>query len=118
MTENSNGGACLWCARSFGPRRGGSPQRFCGARCRSAFWSALRRWGERAVAAGIVTIDDVRNGDGAACTLVRGATSPALVGWVRSPHPAPVAPRGANGYTSQQNLELAMARAMALRRRG
>jgi hypothetical protein len=26
------------------------------------FWSALRRWGERAVAAGILTIPDIKNG--------------------------------------------------------
>jgi hypothetical protein len=54
--------SCQWCERHFRVRRGGSPQRFCGAKCRTMFWSALRRWGERAVAAGIVTIADLRNG--------------------------------------------------------
>ena len=33
------------------------------------FWSTLRRWGARAVAAGILTIADIKNGDPAACTL-------------------------------------------------
>jgi hypothetical protein len=36
------------------------------------FWSALRRWGERAVAAGILTIPDIRNGHPEACTLSQG----------------------------------------------
>jgi hypothetical protein len=33
------------------------------------FWSALRCWGERAVAAGFLTIDAIKNRDPAACTL-------------------------------------------------
>jgi hypothetical protein len=33
------------------------------------FWSVLRRWGERAIAAGSLTIADVKNGAEAACTL-------------------------------------------------
>jgi hypothetical protein len=61
--------ACLWCACSFEPRRGGTPQRFCGVECRTAFWSALRRWGERAVAAGILTIADLQSDSAPACTL-------------------------------------------------
>jgi len=67
--------ACLWCERSFEPRRGGSPQRFCGRGCRTAFWTGLRRWGERAVAAGILTIVDIKDGDPAACTLPPGSTN-------------------------------------------
>jgi len=43
------------------------------------FWSALRRWGERAIAGGILTIADVRNSDPAACTLPGAAISPPLV---------------------------------------
>jgi hypothetical protein len=42
---------CEWCQRPFQPRRGGSPQRFCRSKFRTAFWAALRRWGERDVAA-------------------------------------------------------------------
>jgi hypothetical protein len=45
-------GLCLWCGRPFPAHRGGSPQRFCKARCRTAFWSALRRWAEHAIPAG------------------------------------------------------------------
>jgi hypothetical protein len=60
---------CPWCTTEFKPRRGGSAQRFCSGRCRTACWSALRRWGERAVAAGVLSIDAVRNGQPEACTL-------------------------------------------------
>ena len=45
---------CSWCGQDLQPRRGGSPQRFCSAEHRSLFWSTLRRWGARAVAAGIL----------------------------------------------------------------
>src|SRR6516162_7753378 len=57
--------------------------RFCRARCRTAFWSALRRWGKRAIAAGTLTVTDLRNGATAACTLqgepVLRGSPPALV---------------------------------------
>jgi hypothetical protein len=59
-----------------------------------AFWSALRRWGERAVSAGALAIADIRNGigncDRTACTLLAGAVSPAPVPEPRKP--GPVAP--------------------------
>jgi hypothetical protein len=44
-----------------------------------AFWSALRRWAERAVAAGTLTVDHIRSSDPAACTLLPGAISPAPI---------------------------------------
>jgi hypothetical protein len=75
MKTQANNHACLWCGRPFSARRGGSPKRFCSASHRMAFWSALRRWAERAVAAGILTIDHIRNGDPAACTLLPGSIS-------------------------------------------
>jgi hypothetical protein len=65
---------CLWCNNRFTPRRGGSPQRFCSAEHRSLFWSALRRWAERTLAAGVLTIADIRGGT--ACTLPGAAISP------------------------------------------
>src|ERR1700731_3485158 len=64
-----------WCGQDLQVRRGGSPQRFCSTEHRSLFWSTLRRWGARAVAAGILTIADIRNGDPAACTLPGGPVS-------------------------------------------
>jgi len=74
---------CPWCNQPFRVRaRRGSPQTFCSPGCRAAFWSAARRWGERAVKTGLLTVDDLKNGDPKACTLLPGAVSPA------PPHPA------------------------------
>src|SRR4029077_19822948 len=70
---------CLWCRRPCSARRGGSPKRFCCAAHRTAFWSAARRWAERAVVSGLLSVDDLRNGAGEACTLFPGANSPAPV---------------------------------------
>src|ERR1700739_5155397 len=70
---------CLWCRRPCSARRGGSPKRFCCAAHRMAFWSAAGRWAERAVVSGFLSVDDIRNGVGEACTLRPGASSPAPV---------------------------------------
>ena len=80
MTIRASSSVCQWCEQPFRPRRGGSPQRFCGAECRTAFWTALRRWGERAVAVGILTIDEIRKSDLKACTLLPGCVPPAPAG--------------------------------------
>src|SRR6516165_404440 len=56
---------CLWCKRPFRARRGGSPKRFCCAAHRIAFWSAARRWAERAVVSGLLSVDNIRNDAGA-----------------------------------------------------
>jgi hypothetical protein len=60
-----------------------------------AFWSALRRWGERAVAAGVLTIADIRNGAAAACTLLPGGFSSAPISEPQKP--APVEPSASPG---------------------
>jgi hypothetical protein len=60
---------CEWCEQPFRARRGGSPQRFCGARCKKMYWSAVRGFGERALANGILTMADIRTGIAVACTL-------------------------------------------------
>ena len=72
-------GACLWCARPFRARRGGSRQTFCCSRHRHAFHSAARRWAETAVTAGALTVDHIRSGDAAAYTLLLNGASPAPV---------------------------------------
>jgi hypothetical protein len=109
---------CLWCQRPFEPRRGGSPQRFCEARCRTAFWIALRRWGERALAAGLLTVSDVqKNGDPTACTLLLAANPPGGQIVAGRPPTAPGAPGAESGYGSQQDLETRMAAAVARMRR-
>ena len=76
---------CLWCKRPFRARRGGSPRRFCCAAHRMAFWSAARRWAERAVVSGLLSVDDIRNDATEACTLLLG--SGPVVALVRAHHP-------------------------------
>lgn len=97
---------CAWCGASFRPRRGGSRQRFCGPKCRTAFWTALRQWGERAVAAGILTIGDIRNGDPAACTLLLAGS---LYG-AQKRTPALMPPRANSSYMRQCDFERLLAR--------
>src|SRR6516162_3267583 len=96
---------CEWCEQPFEPRRGGSRQRFCGPKCRSAFWSGLRQWGERAVVAGIVTIGDIRNGAAAACTLLPRGISTAPVDEAAPQSPLPAAPRAESLYSRQRAFE-------------
>ena len=81
--------SCRWCGRACRLRRGGSPRVFCGPACRTAFHSAARRWAEGAVAAGVLTIADIRKGARAACTLLTGAVSPAPIDPARQPAPVP-----------------------------
>jgi hypothetical protein len=53
---------CLWCGRTFLPRRdGGRTQRFCGTGCRRALDAGLRAWTLAELAAGRITVDDIRN---------------------------------------------------------
>jgi hypothetical protein len=56
------------------------------------FWSALRRWGERAVAAGFLTIDAIKNRDPAACTLPPAAFSFSPIPEVPEQRAVPQAP--------------------------
>ena len=64
---------------------------FCTSGCRTAFHTAARRWAEHAIAAGRLTISDIRNGipngDGAACTLPPESISAASVPEHQSPVP-------------------------------
>ena len=69
--------SCQWCEGPFRARRAGTAQRFCSSKCRSAFWTALRRWGESAVAAGVLSLDEIREGAPAACMLLSGGEAPA-----------------------------------------
>jgi hypothetical protein len=117
MTEETST-SCQWCAKPFQARRsGGSPRRFCCTKCRTTFWSALRRWGEHAIAAGTLTITDMKNGDRAACTLVLAAGSSGAAGEAHGSQSTVTAPRVDSRHTTQQNLERLMAQAIAMRRR-
>jgi hypothetical protein len=80
--------ACRWCQKLFKPQRGGSPKAFCGAACRSDFHTAARRWAERALIAGRLTIADLRNGTKGACTLPRRTKLPAPRPDIAPPDPA------------------------------
>ena len=61
---------CRWCGRAFTPRAtGGKAQRVCRPACRRAFDAAGRRWVAWALAAGILTIPDLRNAPGTTCAL-------------------------------------------------
>jgi hypothetical protein len=55
------GPVCDWCSRPFTPRRtGGRPQRFCSERCRRASEKAMREWAQQELAAGRVTIAEIK----------------------------------------------------------
>jgi len=58
-----------------------------------AFWSALRSWGERAVASGSLTVADIRTGATAACTLLPGGISPLPISLAQKPAPGSQAAR-------------------------
>jgi len=61
---------CLWCGRAFTPRTtGGKAQRFCRPACRRNLDAAGRRWVAEALAAGNLTIPDLRNAPGTTCAL-------------------------------------------------
>jgi hypothetical protein len=66
---------CPWCGTHFQPRSsGGSDQRFCGAACRQAFWTAARRWIGRALEAGLLSAE-VLKGRGASVHAVAEGVS-------------------------------------------
>ncbi len=53
--------ACLWCRATYRRRTtGGSVQRFCSARCRSAFHLAARRWALRQIDEGRLEVGSLR----------------------------------------------------------
>jgi hypothetical protein len=69
--------ACAWCSRTFTPRvTGGHAQRFCRPACRRAIDAAARRWAAKAIAAGMLTVDVLRNGAATTRALPPGAIPP------------------------------------------
>jgi hypothetical protein len=72
---SSEDGTCLLCDRPFQARRtGGTPKKFCSPAHRNAFHTAARKWAEKAVADGRITLDDLKR-DPAASTLLPPAFS-------------------------------------------
>jgi hypothetical protein len=109
---------CLWCGKGFTPRRdGGKRQVFCCPVCRRAFDAAGRQWVAEAIAIGVLTVQELNDGLRATRAFVPADTRPAPASARRPQHPTPVAPRAEARYTPQQQLELAMAQAVAMRRR-
>lgn len=55
---------CPWCDRPFEPReKGGTPQRFCSAPCRSEYHTACRQLGDQLVSLGIVAMPELKSTD-------------------------------------------------------
>jgi hypothetical protein len=72
--------ACLWCNTSYRARNsGGREQRFCSERCRRAFHAAVRRWTLGELAAGRLTLVDIRNGLPATRAFATDAARPSPV---------------------------------------
>jgi len=69
---DTNEGSCDWCGRAFLRHRGGKPQRFCSTRCRHDLDAAVRAYVARQLAAGQITIDDLK-GDQSNAHVARGA---------------------------------------------
>jgi hypothetical protein len=64
---------CVWCGRTFSQRRNsGRTQRFCGTQCRRALDAGLRAWTLAELAAGRITVDDIRNTSAAMRALCVG----------------------------------------------
>jgi hypothetical protein len=73
-----------------------------------ALWSALRRWAERAVAAGALTVDQIRSADPAACTLLPGGKAPASISQAQTPAPVASAERPEEAAELLDDLLLAL----------
>ena len=59
---------CQWCERPFQARKIGAHDKvFCCSRCKDAYHTALRRWGQQALAAGRLSVDDLK-APAASCT--------------------------------------------------
>ena len=53
---------CPWCGRRFEPKTvGAHRKRFCSATCKDRYHAALRKWAERAVANGQLSVADLKS---------------------------------------------------------
>jgi hypothetical protein len=76
--------ACPWCGERFERRRdGGKEQRFCRLPCRRAYDAAGRRWIAAALASGVLSLDELRNGAPTTTrALLAAAGSPAALRFI------------------------------------
>jgi hypothetical protein len=64
---------CLWCGAEFLAKKvGANPKKFCSALCKNEFHTATRRWVERALADGRLSLNDL-GAPSVSCTTVGGA---------------------------------------------
>ena len=64
---------CFWCGTKFSAKTvGANPKRFCSALCKNRFHTAARRWVERALADGRLSLNEL-GAPSASCTTVGGA---------------------------------------------
>jgi hypothetical protein len=91
---------------------------FCRPACRRGFDAAGRRWVAEAIATGVLTAQELKNGPDTTRALLPAATSLVPVGEAPPQPLAPVAALVERPYTRQRDLETLMARAIAMRRRG
>src|ERR1051325_1260410 len=63
---------CLWCDEPLAGGRRGSPKVVCSSICRGRFHTASRRWAEREVRSGRLSVADIRKEAPKACTLSTG----------------------------------------------
>ena len=55
-------GYCFWCGAEFSAKTvGANPKKFCSEKCRNCLHSAARRWAERALADGRLSLKDLRD---------------------------------------------------------
>jgi hypothetical protein len=83
---------CLWCAHAFQPHDGGKPQRFCSEACRIALHRAARQWALSELAAGRVTVAQLK--ECLASNVYVGYRGDAGSGAIRRAPDAPAAPAG------------------------
>ncbi len=61
MSGAQNEIKCEWCFESFvGGRRGAHIKRFCSTECKTAYHTAARRFGEKCLSDGRVTVSELR----------------------------------------------------------
>ena len=52
---------CLWCERPFQAKEvGAHRKKFCSSICKNRFHTAVRKWGQQALAAGRLSLDDLK----------------------------------------------------------